>query len=463
MKNIKRLLIAATFLSCSCLLQAESNPKTFFMPRPHLDNLAMEYSLWHEHAYRPGKNNFNTHIQLTPFCQFSDNGDDIGKYFALENRNYFEITTDNTKDINSNNLGINIGDHGDVKVSLDPKQESWGARLDLFQNLVIPFKKLYLKASTPFFYVRNDLNASFEGTGYEAAINFFNGNYESTTGDANEIELDYAKIPTKDISKVGFGDIDFVLGYKLIDSEKHHFFFNFGLTAPIGTKPRGEYLFEPVYGNGNHFAAGFGLDASLKLWENNKNAARILAVLNYRYLFEGHEKRTIGIDIPDYKFAHYYKMVNAYATETYESVANILTKKISVRPGNMLEGLLNFAFTSSKFILDIGYNIFSKQAESIIVPPSTLKIEKVGNNYEIKTIDGNFNIDNLQTLPKELNTQTASTPSQLTHKIYAGLGYTFNVYEKYPMTFGLGSSYEFADSKNELEQYAFWLKGIVSF
>ncbi|MFH1644738.1 MAG: hypothetical protein ABIA74_06225 [bacterium] len=458
MKHVKKLFLAATILCCINSARAY-DPKTFFMPRPHLENLAMEYSLWHEHAYRPGINNFHTHMQVTPFAQFSDNGRDIGKYFALGNKNYFTIGQDNTFDMTYDNLGL---DNTEGKVTLSPKQESWGARLDFFQNFNIPFKKLYLKLSAPIFYVRNDLNAFIEGTGANrdksktSISTFFSGGYD---GKSNEPKLDYAKIPGRGINKTGVGDIDVALGYKFIDSEKHHVFFNIALTGPLGTKPRGEYLFEPVYGNGNHFAAGLGLDASLKLWENKKHAARVLAVANWKYLFEGKETRTLGLKIPGQKFCHYYKLENSDNT----SAANILTQNISVRPGNMLEGLINFAFTSSKFIVDLGYNIFAKQSESLNVPESTIRIEKENDLYVIVTKDDSYNIANFQERPKEIDKTSAATPSQLTHKIYAGLGYSFDVYEKYPMTLGLGGSYEFADSKNELEQYAFWLKGIVSF
>lgn len=461
MKNsIKRLLIAVSILSSINFISA-GNPKTFFMSRPKLNDLAMEYSLWHEHAYNPGKNNYNSHTQVTPFLQNSTNGNDIGKYFVFGDRDHFNIAPNNdSQDINSASLGI--GSKAEGKVTLSPKQESYGVRLDFFQNLKFPIKKMYLKLSSPIFYVHNDLNATFEGTGKDQITKFFNGGFDGVSD--GETKLTKAKMPTKAIDKTGVGDIDVVLGYKFIDSEKHLVFLNAGLTAPVGTKPRGEYLFEPVYGNGNHFAAGLGIDASLKLWENNKHAARILTVLNWRYLFEGHEERTIGLTIPGYKFAHYYKLFQDPSDNLNYSAANLLTQNISVRPGNTLEGLVNFAFTGSNFIVDLGYNIFCKQAESIIVSPDVLKIEFDDTNYNIVTKNKTNRLDGgIGQLPTELDLQTAATPSQLTHKVYAGLGYTFNINDKYPTSLGLGSSYEFADSNNELEGYAFWLKGVFSF
>ena len=54
------------------------------------------------------------------------------------------------------------------------------------------------------------------------------------------------------------------------------------------------------------------------------------------------------------------------------------------------------------------------------------------------------------------------TPSQLTNKIYAGLGYAFNEW-KYPLMLGIGSDYEFANNNAALEQWAIWLKLGLSF
>jgi len=449
-KKIKLLVATAICFGCAYFSKTSANQKTFLMPRPHLANMAMEYTTWHEQAYRPAKNDFHSHVQLTPFYQAAVKGSDVGKHFALGNRNYFEVETG--KDIDPLNLGLAGGTK--CKITLNPKQEVYGARIDYFQNFNTPIKKLYFKISAPITHVENDLHARFEDTSdaaYKGNVEkFFTGQFDGSKEEQRK--LTHAKIAARSLEATGVGDIDVSLGYKLIESDNHHIFFNGAITIPTGTKPRSVYLWEPVYGNGHHFAAGAGLDVSLKLWENNKHCARFVAALNYRYLFEGTEARTLGQNHIDRTFVHYFRLEDTIDSK-HVSAANVLTQNVSVRPGNMWEGLLNFAFTSSKFILDVGYNIFNKQGESV----SIKKLEASDKKIKIEgTADETIS-------DRHLNLSIASTPSQLTHKIYAGLGYTFEMYKKYPSALGLGASYEFAPSNHELEGYAFWGKASVSF
>ena len=44
--------------------------KTFHASRPTAINTAMEYTLWHEHAYNKHQPRIHTHIQAAPFYQY---------------------------------------------------------------------------------------------------------------------------------------------------------------------------------------------------------------------------------------------------------------------------------------------------------------------------------------------------------------------------------------------------------
>ena len=56
-----------------------------------------------------------------------------------------------------------------------------------------------------------------------------------------------------------------------------------------------------------------------------------------------------------------------------------------------------------------------------------------------------------------LDLGSITTPSVMTHKIYAGLGYQWNKY-KYPAMLSIGASYEFASNNSSLENWSAWFK-----
>ena len=63
----------------------------------------------------------------------------------------------------------------------------------------------------------------------------------------------------------------------------------------------------------------------------------------------------------------------------------------------------------------------------------------------------------------DLDIDAVKTPSQVTNKIFAGLGYQFNYSKSVPGLVGIGGSYEFASDNAALENYSVWLKLGVSF
>ena len=61
-----------------------------------------------------------------------------------------------------------------------------------------------------------------------------------------------------------------------------------------------------------------------------------------------------------------------------------------------------------------------------------------------------------------LDISTAETPSQCTHSIYGGLGYSFKEWDT-PLMLGLGGKYEFASENSAIEQWGIWGKIGIGF
>ena len=479
MRIIKILLLS--FLTLG--LHADAYRKTALSLRPIAQDMAILNTGIHNNFKNKIEKNLNFNFQTAAFAKGSLNGQDLGQYFGVNGKNTINIG-------HANNLGILLADTdkdvwnkfiihkyngvGSDKIQanleLNPKQEVYGIILDLFGYLNDPIKKTYFQITSPLVYVSNDLHLKYTDTTtyYSDIENFFNGEIvnESDTHNLQD-KLQYAKIVGKNKTEFGVADVDVKFGYRLIENKSRHVYLSALCTIPTGNKPNGEYLFEPIYGNSNHFAIGWNADAAIRFWKSKNHQGWGYAALDHKYLFDGTERRTVSLNTKSYPFGHYYLAgkIGAAAGTALFPLANILTQYVRVRPGNMLQALLGFKFKSKKFALDAGYNLFFKEKENV-----SLKTAWVDNTYGIAqaTFDtaNSFLIANALNSKavnnSDLDIEAASTPNQLTHKFFGAISYGAFRGSR-PKSISLGASYELAQNNYEPECYEFWLKADFSF
>jgi len=198
----------------------------------------------------------------------------------------------------------------------------------------------------------------------------------------------------------------------------------------------------------------------------------LLVNADLRYLIKNTQRRTFSLKDDEgnrINFGQYY-LGGKTGEQSLFPLANVLTPNIYVTPGLTFEAIAALAFNTKNFTLDIGYNIFAKDGERI-----TLKDSWEKNTYAIATPGFNTTVDfnadsdfqpgidiDHALRVSNLDFDALRTPCQITHKIYGGLGYTFNEC-KYPVLLGLGSSYEFVNGNTALENWAIWGKLGISF
>jgi len=502
--------------------------KTFLMPRSHNENMAMEYTGWHKQFRKRDVSRWDGMLQATAFYQASTNKTDLGKYFGKYNnatgpllnnaafkpnlycgeiQDFIWITDRQplkTSAYQSNEHALllsaprmihdgsgNVSNHWDAKITLRPRQKSYGVILDWHQKLDKLTKGMYFKASIPVVHVKTDLNTCITGDRFIQdnpsyasgdtvhVMSYFNGSYALT---GTQKALKYAKICGSDTVS-GIADLDFTLGYNFLYKEHKHFGVNLALTVPTTSKPTGEYLFEAALGYGGHWALGMGLDCAFELWQHGKKSLEFVGALNYKYVLEATEHRTVGVKYPDnllgssdgyalagkrIPMAHYFVGAQKGEQEVFP-LANVLTQDVGVAPGSRVELLANLAFNWGRLTFDAGYNLFAKEAECI-----TIKCWRDDQymfvNPDIEITDGfEFNVANhayfsdYYIQQADLLPQDAATPVYVTHKALFGATYAFNKWD-YPMMVGLGASWEFVQGSNSaIDGYAVWLKGGVTF
>lgn len=472
--------------------------KTFLMPRSDGVNKALEGATWHTHIYskhNQEKSHLKSNIQITPFYQASTHEKRMGEYFGIGNcSNCFtignvhpeDITIETPTEIDGSFLihhieqtdDTNTIDHASGKVCFNPERNVIGARLDYFQDINSPIKGLFFKASMPFTYVEHNLGASFcnttevsFGTKNFTIKDFFAGCVKVIPGDEVETDnnlqspLNKLKFDCKKRSKFGVADIDIALGYKYAHLEKSHAFFSVGFTIPTGNKVKGEYLFEPIYGNGHHLGIFATVDAGTTLWECPHGWLRVDGGINFKYLFEGSETRIPGIKkLP---FGHYYLAGNFNQTKApLFPLANALCQKVRVKPGHQLDAVVDFSFQNKYVAIDFGYNLYWKDKESLWQKePLCKKLIGIADpNYMTTTqvfdLQGDFpKVFNDSFLTDDdLDFEAAKTPDQITHKIFAAVGYKYMINQYCPATVSLGGSYEFSQTNAAFEQWGVWGK-----
>ncbi|MGA9530694.1 MAG: hypothetical protein WBQ73_02275 [Candidatus Babeliales bacterium] len=215
-----------------------------------------------------------------------------------------------------------------------------------------------------------------------------------TFGDMND-PLNYGKIACGELKKTRLSDLHFVLGYNFINNDLAHAGLNIRAAFPTGNKPTGEYLFEPIVGNGGHFELGAGFSSHMLLWESEDRNCSIAAYcdLNLTHLFTSTQVRSF--DFKDNDQGSRYILVEEF-TEipkeitsegrvgnqnnhmrlpgiTHEYDGNLyhavnltsLCCDVSVK----LQGDMAFklAFKQDCFTCDIGYSFWGRSKECVVI------------------------------------------------------------------------------------------------
>jgi hypothetical protein len=525
MNKTKSLLIAALALSAQCAT-AYTN-KTFLQPRNQaLVNLPMEMTTFQERTGSKLEDRFGANFEIVGFYGQMTNKSDIGTYFGANTNNMNVVATGlvagDVSDINTIDGTLDFGyiihdaatasltpvGNDDLanyatSITLNPKSSHYGVDFVYYQDLAKIVKGLYLKVNLPVEQVETNpkINVSqvtgYDGYATQANIyNYFAGQQITNIAENMQDPLNAAKITGKHTA-TGVADIDILVGYNFVKQEKYFFGLNLGLSIPTGREATGEFMFEPIYGTKN-FGFGGGMEAEARLWGSENHNVKINAKANYRYMFKASGVRTLGLG--DNQWGQYLLLASSANPTVAPSAtnptiltpaANILTKNCDITLGSQLDGIIGFAYNNGGFNVDLGYNLYYRDAEKVrakspidantyVIAARSLNI--LNNQVTGVSHTGNANVpfatnanvaDDTAVIvaptatPKyltqdDVNTDAAATPSQFTNGIYAGVGYACKEW-KYPLMVGIGGKYEFAAKNSVEEVWQVWAKIGVSF
>ncbi len=436
---------------------------------------------------KKAKKTVHSCINLSYFHFQSNNSERMGRYFGVNEKNEFVLKGKNDHGSDDDlDVFANFLIHEDnfiqedviTKIILNPKINYTGINLSFLHNFSKITKKLYFKFKIPVVKTETNLRLNHSTSNYpadldpEIIIEYLKGIYQN-----NEVvdtilqePLNYAKIDGKK-TKTRISDFDLTLGYQAYNKKTKATLLFLGLTIPNSNKANGEYLFEPIAGNGGYYAINLGCDAYWNLYSKKKDCVDLLFNLKYAYLFKNTQKRTLSIKGANW--GQYYLLgKKGNQNKPLIPAANILTRNVKVSPGNQLEGDIKLSWNHSDFNFNLGYHILFREKEKVKIkdpfPAATYAVAYktfATNNIfggDINNIQFDFNDYWLS--QKNIDVDSAQSPSLNSHKIYGGITYN---YTKKPFrhlaTFNFGGSYNFTTQNSNFDGWGVWFKTMFYF
>ncbi len=333
----------------------------------------------------------------------------------------------------------------------------------------------------------------------DGVLNFVSTN-ETPPGDLTEaITIDpmrFAKINGRQ-KKHGIADVKFVLGRNYICTENGHLGLEFRVTAPTGNTPKGEFVFEPIVGNGHHVGIGAGMSAHVMLWDAcgcGDHSISLWADGVVYSLLKNKQVRTFDLKKNGIGSRYLlFKQFNAAGnfTDTLVPGPNVTTLPADVKIKVMGEFVLIFDYQWCDITLDIGYNLWGRSREGITIirhiPPNTygllggtpidnfLPTGGINPNLPANRTNSTVTINGTNSTAlgdgpvlgpavpvfittNDLDARAAEAPSALTNKFFAHLGYTFEGCN-FDFFMGVGGEVEFSGIRNNaFDQWGIWGK-----
>jgi hypothetical protein len=395
-------------------------------------------------------------FDATAFYAESTNKKSIGKYFGVNDSNTIlfgrgSVQNDAPRgDVFYGSIILRGDDdlgQQRATLTLKPSQQVMGAQFSYAINLQKYFPGLTAGVSFDISEVEHHMNTKFIPN-VAALTNATDDPQEIFTllkgemSDAgkgmlfadHEIEqLTHAKLKKK--QKVsGIADIHAFFGYKAKPFEEGDVALGIKGTLPTGNEAKGEFLFEPIYGNGKHLSLGYFVHSDWVAWSDNNQSVKLAAFLDYEYLFSNKEVRTLGLKSGG-NYSHYYLLGKKGTIESDKEknestpvipAANVLTMKVNVRPGSQLEMGLSGRYITKEWMVQLGYKLAACEEERVVRSESWQE-ETYAIANESYSTNGLFIADNDQVASgrehdwitaKDLDVSTATTPAKLSHTAF---------------------------------------------
>jgi hypothetical protein len=496
--------------------------KTTYVPRSQGSNLARQMMGVEEKIHKFGNECFYGVASLAfeyqqIFGSTTGNRDsrNLGAWFSSTGNKTMTYGRNDNSGSNPNNFDLNAlnwGYTGSGQIQFCPKKSDIIFDLNLYLGLDNWYCGLWARLDLPI--VRTDFNinlinkpqgdpssvleADLYGTSaaFDPVYNSFKDALKGDEKVGTLPALNYAKI-CGSRTKTSLANMRITLGYDWFRRECWHFASAWLFVLPIGTRPTGEYVFEPVVGNYRRFELGTELNFAYELWHNcdSSHTFTFFADGYLNWVVPTRNKRTLSI-IPqnaklDQSTWSQYLLLKKYNSSNtvvgQERVANITTGDLKIGASVEGAGALLFQWNCNCMMSGIGYEIWGRAHEHA----KSRCFEIKANTYALQgvsqwngTVTNGAAEDNNQNAPTstistpgtistafstgsyltndDLDICSALHPAAISNKIWGFVGYNWNNCDWQPFVL-IGGEAEFGTDNAALSQWGIVGKGGLSF
>lgn len=515
-KNIVIILLTTSLTSSFLYSSEQLRGISYFSPRSQDMNAARDIVGWHPFIHRyNAKKNYSV-LGFTPEYNQSLRPKNIS--LALFNSDTFSLSGSQvpgragTDELLADYFGLSPDFANDT--FFKPLIRNLIMDMALYIGLDTWVKGLYLQFRGPAVWTQWNLklteNIINEGentpfpAGYMAA-NAVNAPYDSFTQAMKgfypfgQVEkLKYGKICGAQTLS-GLAALEIVFGYDFILRERSHIGINFRASAPTGSRPKGEFFFEPRVGCGKNWRIGVGFTGHTRLWEKDGEQELCMWVeANFTSMLKARQTRSFDFCKNGF-FSRYILAkefdANGIFTENIVPAINFTTLECDVHCNIVADMIFMFAYTYNDFLFDIGYNGWIRSKEKICLRKGIIpnKYGLKGVQFAVDTITGqpNNTTESLATIyetgpiisdglfpvflsTNDIDVKSAASPLIITQKIFWHFSYAWTKctsIDSIPFL-GIGAEIEFEgiNTRNAYQptnttmgQASVWLKGGVSF
>src|SRR5690606_17446973 len=172
------------------------------------------------------------------------------------------------------------------------------------------------------------------------------------------------------------------LGYDHFFSRYHYVGCALQIAAPLGNRPKGDYVFEPIIGNGHHVECGGEFSVRLRTWTNESEDTftEFFFDVTATHLFKTKQRRSFDFKTkPNSRYMLAEKLTQpitnnltgnditliAQYTGEVSSVANMTTFDVDVSNNAQADISFMYAYTNKKNTWSIGYRLWKRGCENI--------------------------------------------------------------------------------------------------
>ncbi len=296
-------------------------------------------------------------------------------------------------------------------ISFDPQVDNFLVNLQFFISLDCWMSGLYFYVYTPLVHTRWHLGMCekiinpgsidyeegyfAEDTVYSSAMVESFTDYASgatITSVPNIVfqQLRSAQMSSRHLAKTRFSDILFAFGYNMFHTDSYGLGFALQGCAPTGTRPSGDFLFEPIIGNGHHWEIGAELYGYYKGLYTSDESMGIAAYfdITVSHQFSAKQYRTfdlknngclsrymlaqnMGTPVIDGLEGPTGTVPNGQFQNMFAPVANITTLAVHAHSAIQADIVLAIVATMCDFEWEIGYNFWGISKEHLSVIETT--------------------------------------------------------------------------------------------